>query len=102
MTFGQFIRQCSVIFFLVLAVDFAAGQMEEPRKLMGVINEESSWSPDGKTIAFDSSRPGKTNIYTWRVETRELKRITAGDANDFTPEWSPDGKRIAFVSDRTG
>jgi TolB protein len=77
-------------------------RLAEPRKLMGTINEESSWSPDGKTIAFDSSRPGKTNIYTWRLETRELKRITFGDANDITPEWSPDGKQLAFVSDRTG
>ncbi len=56
----------------------------------------------GKTIAFDSIRSGKLNIYTWRVDTRELKRITTTEANDFTPEWSPDGKEIAFVSDRTG
>lgn len=77
-------------------------QFAEPRKIFGVMNEESSWSPDGKSIAFDSSRPGKTSIYTWQSETRELKRLTAGEANDITPEWSPDGKQIAFVSDRTG
>jgi TolB protein len=80
----------------------AEDQLPEPRKLLGVMNEESSWSPDGKNIAFDSSRPGKTSIFTWRLETRELKRLTSGEANDITPEWSPDGKQIAFVSDRTG
>jgi TolB protein len=74
----------------------------EPKKIMGLINEESAWSPDGKVIAFDSSRPGKTSIFPWNIETREQKRLTEGDANDITPEWSPDGKQIAFVSDRTG
>jgi TolB protein len=77
-------------------------QIPEAKKIMGLFNEESSWSPDGKSIAFDSSRPGKTSIFTWRRETREQKRLTSGDANDITPEWSPDGKQIAFVSDRTG
>jgi Tol biopolymer transport system component len=86
----------------ILMVNSVAAQTIEPRKLMGTINEESSWSPDGKTIAFDSIRSGKLNIYTWRIDTRELKRITTTEANDFTPEWSPDGKQIAFVSDRTG
>jgi Tol biopolymer transport system component len=77
-------------------------QLPEPKKIMGLYNEESSWSPNGKWIAFDSSRPGKTNIFTWNIETREQKRLTSGDANDITPEWSPDGKQIVFVSDRTG
>src|SRR5438874_6186474 len=77
-------------------------QLPEAKKIMGLFNEESSWSPDGKTIAFDSSRPGKTSIFTWNIETREQKRLTSGDANDITPEWSPDGKQIAFISDRTG
>jgi Tol biopolymer transport system component len=86
----------------ILMVNSVAAQTIEPRKLMGTINEESSWSPDGKTIAFDSIRSGKLNIYTWRIDKRELKRITTTEANDFTPEWSPDGKQIAFVSDRTG
>jgi len=86
----------------ILIVNSLAGQTIEPGKLMGTVNEECSWSPDGKTIAFDSIRSGRLNIYTWRIDTRELKQITTTEANDFTPEWSPDGKQIAFVSDRTG
>ena len=92
-------RIIAVLFILTSSI---AAQTVEPRKLMGTVNEESSWSPDGKTIAFDSIRSGKLNIYTWRIEIRELKRITTTEANDFTPEWSPDGKEVAFVSDRTG
>ena len=44
---------------------------------MGLIDEESSWSPDGKTIAFDSSRPGKTSIFTWNVETHGMIKHSA-------------------------
>jgi TolB protein len=95
-------RTSFATFVSSILIATALGQSVEPRKLMGTINEESSWSPDGKTIAFDSIRSGKLNIYTWRIETRELKRTTTTEANDFTPEWSPDGKQIAFVSDRTG
>ena len=61
-------------------------QLPEAKKIMGVINEESSWSPDGKTITFDFSRPGKTSIFTWNVETREQKRLTEVNANDIAPE----------------
>lgn len=91
-----------VVSIVLLPKARGQSQFAEPKKVMGVINEESSWSPDGKKIAFDSSRPGKTSIFTWQLETRELKRLTSGDANDFAPEWSPDGKQIAFVSDRSG
>src|SRR6266436_459543 len=98
--------RCLLCFFIAFGLSLAAlraqNQLPEAKKIMGVINEESSWSPDGKTIAFDSSRPGKTSIFTWNVETREQKRLSEGNANDITPEWSPDGKQIAFVSDRTG
>jgi Tol biopolymer transport system component len=91
-----------VTLFPVVVANSAMSQSVEPRKLIGLVNEESSWSPDGKTIAFDSIRAGKLNIYTWRIDTREVKRITMTEANDFTPEFSPTGKQIAFVSDRTG
>jgi len=91
-----------IIASLFILAKSIAAQTVEPRKLIGTINEESSWSPDGKTIAFDSIRSGKLNIYPWRIDTCELKRITTTEANDFTPEWSPAGKEIAFVSDRTG
>jgi TolB protein len=92
----------ALIALTFFASTLAFGQMSEPRKLIGEVNEESSWAPDGKTIAFDSIRSGKFNIYTWRTDTRELKRVTNTDANDITPEYSPDGRQLAFVSDRTG
>ncbi|PYL94170.1 MAG: hypothetical protein DME28_05970 [Verrucomicrobia bacterium] len=59
---------CATLFFTSAVA--AVAQRPEPRKLMGTVNEESSWSPDGKTIAFDSIRSGKLNIYLATRDTR--------------------------------
>jgi WD40-like Beta Propeller Repeat len=62
-----------ILFIVVLfAFSFpglrAQDQIPQAKKIMGLFNEESSWSPDGKTIAFDSSRPGKTSIFALRAQ----------------------------------
>ena len=85
----------------IVMVNSVVGQTIEPRKLMGTINEESSWSPDGKTIAFDSIRSGKLNIYTWRidagVETNHHDRGERFHAGMVT-RWKTD--RVCFGSHR--
>jgi len=57
------------------------------------------WSPDGKTLAFISTRGGSPQI--WRLPTRggeptQVTHFAAGVA-DFT--WSPDGKALYFWTD---
>ena len=57
------------------------------------------FSPDGKWIAFISSRDGDANFYvisTSGGEARQLTNISTGVSD---PLWSPDGKWIAFSSD---
>lgn len=57
---------------------------------------DPDWSPDGRLIAFASSRePG--GIYTIRPDGSELSLLVPGDASD--PDWSPDGRLIAFVGE---
>jgi TolB protein len=75
-----------------------------PKEIAVANNEESSWSPDGKKLAFDSSRAdGKNyNIYVLDIAPAALNRLTASSANDITPAWSPDSKTLAFTSDRSG
>ncbi|MCB0187687.1 MAG: S9 family peptidase [Caldilineaceae bacterium] len=55
------------------------------------------WSPDGKTIAFRSTRNGKAQIFVIAVDGGEATAITTlpqGVADG--PIWSPDGARLAF------
>lgn len=65
-------------------------------------NFEPSVSPDGRRIAFVSSRTGDPEIYVMDADGANLTRITAFHREDWAPEWSPDGQWLAFLSSREG
>lgn len=56
------------------------------------------WSPDGKTLAFVSTRGDKPQIYLIDLDGGEARRLTNRPNGAASPVWSPDGKRIAFLS----
>jgi Tol biopolymer transport system component len=62
------------------------------------------WSPDGKTIAFDSAGEGGDNvdIYVISASGGPPRRVTTSPAPDATPSWSRDGRFIYFGSRREG
>jgi Ca2+-binding RTX toxin-like protein len=56
-----------------------------------------TWSPDGQTIAFETSRDRDFELYSVRVDGTGLRNLTnAPDAEDRMPAWS--GNTIAFIS----
>ncbi len=58
------------------------------------------WSPDGRTIAFDSNLHGTTAILTVDANGGEPKILVSGNANNSVPSWSHDGRYVYFSSDR--
>jgi dipeptidyl aminopeptidase/acylaminoacyl peptidase len=56
------------------------------------------WSPDGKTIAFLSSRGGTSQVYQLSMDGGEAKQFTHLSTGADFVKWSPDGKTIAFTS----
>ena len=60
------------------------------------------YSPDGRKIAFGSSRSGDFEIYVMNADGSDVVRLTQSSGLDVRPAWSPDGKRIAFTSNRDG
>jgi TolB protein len=64
--------------------------------------EWPAWSPDGKRIAYTSTRDDNQELYLARSDGGEKQRLTSDPALDVHPCWSPDGKRIAFATDRWG
>lgn len=56
------------------------------------------FSPDGKWLAFNSTRSGNGDIYLMEITTGQLTRLTYDDANDELNNWSADSKYIYFTS----
>src|SRR5712664_4614919 len=57
-----------------------------------------AWSPDGKTLAFLSSRDGNSQAYVLSMEGGEAHAVTHLSTGADIVKWSPDGKTIAFTS----
>ena len=61
-----------------------------------------AFSPDGKSLAFDTDRDGNFEIYLTDVDGNQSRRLTRHPGRDLSPAWSPDSSKIAFMSDRGG
>ncbi|MFZ3331255.1 MAG: S9 family peptidase [Candidatus Acidiferrales bacterium] len=56
------------------------------------------WSPDGKKLAFISTRDGTPQVYYVPLEGGEATRVTFLSTGADNELWSPDGKTIVFIS----
>ena len=56
------------------------------------------WSPDGKTLAFLSSRNGNSQVYFLPMDGGEAREVTHLSTGADIVKYSPDGKTIAFTS----
>ncbi|MEW6062516.1 MAG: S9 family peptidase, partial [Bacteroidota bacterium] len=56
------------------------------------------WSPDGKSILFESNRNGSFQLYLIDVATGQTTQLTNISTEATGAIWSPDGKKIAFLS----
>lgn len=56
------------------------------------------YSPDGRRLAFISTRTGNGDIYLLTLDNGDLQRLTFDDSNDQLDGWSTDGHWIYFTS----
>jgi DNA-binding winged helix-turn-helix (wHTH) protein/dipeptidyl aminopeptidase/acylaminoacyl peptidase len=63
------------------------------------LQNEPTWSPDGRYIAYSSDRGGKFDIWVQQVSGGDPIQITKGPGHHWQPNWSPDGKYLAYRSE---
>jgi TolB protein len=78
-----------------------AGQ-DRTNLTQGGLNNWPAFAPDGRHIAFGSSRDGDFEIYVMNADGSGVRRLTHSPGLDMRPAWSPDGRRLAFTSNRSG
>ncbi len=69
-------------------------------------NLSPTFSPDGRQVAFVSTRPGLTQVYVMSADGTGQELFAPFDwgvtGSSYAPEWSPDGTRITFHRDVAG
>ena len=85
----------------LFAVDVTSG---ERRQLTDHTHHNfgARFSPDGQSVAYQSTRTGNSEIWLHHLDGRPETRMTDNGDWDLYPDWSPDGQRLSFVSDRDG
>jgi eukaryotic-like serine/threonine-protein kinase len=66
------------------------------------VESRGAWSPDGRTVAFNSDRLGEMNIWLHASADNTDRQLTRGAGGDYQPDWAPDGRSIVFFSARAG
>jgi serine/threonine protein kinase len=80
-------------------VDVATG---ERRQLTSHTKENfgARYSPDGRTIAYHSTRTGDIEIFLHHTDGTSESQLTNTPGGNLYPDWSPDGQQLVFCSTR--
>jgi eukaryotic-like serine/threonine-protein kinase len=81
------------------------GQAGKPVKFISstLRDDSPTYSPDGRKIAFSSTRSGTYEIWVCEADgTSPVQLTNFGGPVTGTPRWSPDGRWIAFDSREAG
>lgn len=65
-------------------------------------DQNPSWSPDGRLIAFSSERTGGGDLYIMDADGNDLRRITDHPSYEGAPRFTPDATALVFEAERDG
>lgn len=97
---AQYLRPVIFLCFIVqLNVLMSANAAAQETLRLGVVSDQyPSFSPDGKSIVFESNRAGPVDqIFAMDLESGAIEQLTHSVEQNEGPVWSPDGASIIFA-----
>ena len=77
--------------------DRGGSRREAVHHASGACRASPKWSPDGRKIAFVSTRTDHSFIVVYDVATRTVKYMSPSVDFDTSPMWTADSKQLMFV-----
>jgi dipeptidyl aminopeptidase/acylaminoacyl peptidase len=77
----------------------ADGKNPRPLTSSGAVDEHPFFSPDGRTLAFVSTRTGEPQVFFLPLEGGEAEQKTSFPGGVATPAFSRDGRLLVFSAD---
>jgi len=79
----------------------APGSAAPPERFLAS-SLNAAYSPDGRKVAFQSTRGGISDIWLSNADGSHPVQLTTSKSGSGTPRWSPDGRRLVFDSLEAG
>jgi serine/threonine-protein kinase len=84
-----------------------ADRSGSPERLtnIGIMQSPSSWTPDGKVVAFTQTSPETgSDVYVLAIDDPQRKPVPFAQTKyaEGSPKFSPDGRWIAYTSNEAG
>jgi TolB protein len=80
----------------IFMLDAGGGNVTRVTSSFG-FDVDPTWSPDGKSLSFVSSRAGMPMVFRMDAGGGNVKRLTYAGHYNATPSWSPQNNKIAFA-----
>jgi Tol biopolymer transport system component len=82
---------------VLLIYNAVRGKLERKLSIAETDDELSpAWSPAGDRIAFEGFRDGAADIFTYDINSGEVRNLTQDTFFDGNPSWSPDGSQVLY------
>ncbi len=87
---------------VIKSVDLDTGVVNTVVRSPRGFSSAPAYSPDGKKLAYSSSKSGNPEIYIYDFVSKRIQKMTNHWGIDTEPTWSPDGQDLVFTSNRSG